>query len=69
MKDILPPDLVDEFCALRLEGEDNWEDILLQGHNQGVGCRQTAPGKVNKWLRPECKWRLLHILVGPAGAG
>ena len=63
VEDILPPDLVDELCALQLEGEENWEDILIQGHNQGGGRRQTAPGTVNKWLRPELKWRLLHILA------
>ena len=37
MEDILPGDLVDQLCALHLEGEENWEDILLKGHNQGGG--------------------------------
>ena len=63
LEGVLPADLVDELCAVQLEGEDNWEDILLQGHNQGGGRRQTAPGTVNKWLHPELKWRLLHILA------
>ena len=63
VEDILPGDLVDQLCALHLEGDENWEDILLRGHNQGGGCRQTAPGTVNKWLPPELKWRLLHILA------
>ena len=60
---VLSLDLVDELCALQLEGEENWEDILLQGQYQGNGRRQTAPGTVNKWLRPELKCRLLHILA------
>ena len=25
MEDILPLDLVDQLCALQLEGEENWE--------------------------------------------
>ena len=56
---------MDELCALHLEGEGNWEDILLQGHNQDGGRRQTAPGTVDKWLPgpPALKWRLLHILA------
>ena len=29
LEDVLPADLVDESCALDLEGEENWEDILL----------------------------------------
>ena len=29
MEDILPGDLVDQLCAVHLEGEENWEDILL----------------------------------------
>ena len=62
VEDILPPELVDQLCALQLEGEENWEDILLQGHNQGGGRRQTAPGTVNKWLPSELKWRLLRVL-------
>ena len=61
--DILPGDLVDQLCAVHLEGDENWEDILLQGHNQGGGRWQTAPGTMNKWLPPELKWRLLHILA------
>ena len=48
---------MNESCALPLEGEENWENLLLQGHNQGGGRRQTAPGTVNKSLRPELKWR------------
>ena len=63
LEDVLPADLVDAFCALQLEGEENWEDILLQGHNQGGGRRQIAPETVNKWLHPELMWRLLHILA------
>ena len=63
LEDVLPANLVDELCALQLEGDNNWEDILLQGHNQGGGRRQAAPGTMNKWLRPEFKWRLLHILA------
>ena len=43
VEDILPPDLVDQLCALQLEGEENWEDILLQGHNQGGGRQQNTP--------------------------
>ena len=50
VEDILPGDLVDQLCAVHLEGEENWEDILLQGHNQGGGRWQTAPGTVEKWL-------------------
>ena len=42
---ILRADMVDDFCALQLEGEENWEDILLHGHNQGGGRRQTTPGR------------------------
>ena len=63
VENILPPDLVDELCALQLEGEETWEDILLRGHNQGGGRRQTALGTVNRWLCPELKWRLPHILA------
>ena len=63
MEDILPLDLVDELCALQLEGQENWEDTLLQGHDQGGGRPQTAPGTVDKGLPPELKWRLLHILA------
>ena len=33
VENIPPPDLVDELCALQLEGEENWEDITLQGHD------------------------------------
>ena len=62
VEDILPGDLVDQLCALHLEGEENWEDILLQGHNQGGGRRQTAPGTVDKWFLSNIKWRLLRIL-------
>ena len=62
VEDILPGDLVDQLCALHLEGEENWEDILLQGHNQGGGRRQTAPGTVDKWFPSNIKWRLLRIL-------
>ena len=29
VEDILPSDLVDQLCALQLEGDENWEDILL----------------------------------------
>ena len=58
---IVPGDLVDQLCALHLEGEENWEDILLQGHKQGGGRRQTAPGTVDKWLPSDIKWRLLRI--------
>ena len=63
VEDILPGDLVDQLCALHLEGEENWEDILLQGHNQGGGRRQTAPGTLDKWLPSDIKWRLLRILA------
>ena len=63
VEDVLPVDLVDQFGAVHLEGDENWEDILLQGHNQGGGCRQSAPGMVNKWLPSEIKWRLLRILA------
>ena len=59
----MPGDLVDQLCALHLEGDENWEYILLQGHNQGGGRRQTAPGTVNKWLPSEIKWCLLRILA------
>ena len=63
VEDVLPGDLVDQLCAVHLEGEENWEDILLQGHNQGGGCRQTAPGTVDKGLPSDIKWRLLRILA------
>ena len=63
VEEILPRDLVDQLFAVHLEGDENGEDILLQGHNQGGGRRQTAPATVNKWLPPELKWRLLHILA------
>ena len=63
VEDILPGDLVDQLCAVPLEGDENWEDILLQGHNQGGGRRQTAPVTVNKWLPSELKSRLLRILA------
>ena len=63
LEDILPTHLVDELCALQLEGEENWQDILLHGHNQGGGRRQTAARTVNKCLSPELKWCLLHILA------
>ena len=63
MEDILPGDLVDQLCPVHLEGDENSEDILLQGHNQGGGRRQNAPGTVNKWLPSEIKWRLLRILA------
>ena len=56
VEDILPSDLVDQLCALQLEGDENWEDILLQGHNQGYGRRQT-----NNWLPLAIKWHLLRI--------
>ena len=59
---ILPGDLVDQLCAVHSEGEENWEDILLQGHNQGGGRRQTALGTMDKWLPSDIKWRLLRIL-------
>ena len=62
VEDILPGDLVDQLCVVHLEGEENWEDILLQGHNQGGGRRQTAPGTVDKWLPSDIKWSLLRIL-------
>ena len=58
VEDILPGDLVDQLCALHLKGEENWEDILLQGHNQGGGRRQTAPGTVDKWFSSNIKWPL-----------
>ena len=45
-----------------MEGEKNWEDILLRGHNQGGGRRQTALGTVDKWLPSDIKWRLQRIL-------
>ena len=63
VEDIPPGDLVDQLCAVHLEGDENWEEILLQGHNQGGGRQQTAPGTVNKWLPSEIKWRLLRILA------
>ena len=63
VENILSTDEVDELCALQLEGEENWEDILLQGHKEGGGRRQTALGTVNKWLSPGSKWRLLRILA------
>ena len=63
VEDVLPEDLVDQLCALHLEGDDNWEDILLQGHNQGGGRRHTGLGTVNKWLPSEIKWRLMRILA------
>ena len=59
----MPGDLVDQLCVVHLEGDENWEDILLHGHNQGGGRRQTAPRTVTKWFPPELKWRLLHILA------
>ena len=62
VEDILPGDLVDQLCALHLEGEENWEDILLHGHNQGGGRRQAAPGTVEQWFPSNIKWRLLRIL-------
>ena len=63
VEDILPGDLVDQFCAVHLEGDENWEDIFLQGHNQGGGRRQTATGTVNKWFPSEIEWLLLRILA------
>ena len=60
---IVPGDLVDQLCAVHLEGDENWEDILLQGHNQGGWRRQTAPGTVNKSLPSEIKCPLLRILA------
>ena len=63
VEDILPGHLVDQLSAVHLEGDENWEDILLQGHNQGGGRQQAAPGTVNKWLPSEIKWRLLRILA------
>ena len=48
---------------MHLEGDEIWEDILLQGHNQRGGRRQTAPGTVNKWLPSEIKWYLLRSLA------
>ena len=62
VEDIVPGDLVVQLCALHLEGEENREDILLQGHNQGGGRRQTAPGTVDKWFPSNIKWRLPRIL-------
>ena len=38
-EDVLPPDLIDALCARYLEGDENCEDVLLQGHNQGGGRR------------------------------
>ena len=61
MEDILPGNLVDQLCAVHWEGDENWQDILLEGHNQGGRRRQTA-GRVDKWLPLEIKWRLLRIL-------
>ena len=55
VEEILPRDLLDQLCAVHLEGDENWEDILLQGHNQGGGRRQIAPGTVSKWLPSEIK--------------
>ena len=49
VQDILPPDLMDQLCALQFEREEHWDDIL-QGHNQGGWRRQTALGTVNKRL-------------------
>ena len=63
VEDVLPGHFVDQLCAVLLEGDENWEDILLWGHNQGGGRRQSAPGTVNKWLPSEIKWRLLRILA------
>ena len=63
VEDILSGDVVDQLCAVHLEGDENREDILLQGHNQGGGRRQTAPATVNKWLPSEIKWQLLRILA------
>ena len=63
VEEVLPGDLVDQLCAVHWEGDENCEDILLQGHNQGGGRRQTAPGTVNKWLPSENKWRLLRNLA------
>ena len=63
VEDILPRDLVDQLCALHLEGDENREDILLRGHNQVSGRRETALGTVNKWLPSEIKWRLRRILA------
>ena len=63
VEDILPPDLLDQLCAVQLEGDENREDILLQGHNQGGGRWQTAPGTVNKWLPSDLKWCSLRILA------
>ena len=63
LEDVLLADLVVESCALYLEGEQNCVDILLEGHNQGGGRRQTALGTVDKWLTPALKWCWLHILA------
>ena len=52
-----------QLCAVDLDGDENWEDIPLQGHNQGGGRRETAPGTVNNWLPSEIKWCLLRILA------
>ena len=62
MEDILPGDLVDQLCALHLESEEKWEDILLRGHNQGGGRRQTARERWTSGLPSDIKWRLLRIL-------
>ena len=66
VEDIVLADLVDELCALQLEGEENWEDILLQGHNQGGGSQAPAnrPGNGEQLapLGTQLKWRLLRIL-------
>ena len=48
--------------CVHLEGDENWEEILVQGHNQGGGRRPTAWGAVNKFLLSEMKWRLLRFL-------
>ena len=63
MGDILPSDLVDELCALQLDGDENSANILLHARNQGDGRQPNDPGKVNKWLPPEIKWRLIRILA------
>ena len=48
LEDILPTEMLDESSGVGLEVEENREDILLQGHNQGGGRRETTPGKLDK---------------------
>ena len=36
LEDVLPPDPLHQLCAMQFEGEENWEDILLQGRNNNA---------------------------------